>query len=417
MRACPLPAGANARHATIVAVQALCARVRMLRTAANTPDVQFAEWWCVQRSASASRAPPLLCRTPWPIEDTALLLAGFSEPQASAFSLPRSLTTAVRSRLLDRSAFVRCLLMLQPTAADFAGWPAGPAADNDLNSKYWHDNALFSQVILRYSSPQVLMAPWRERKLHSTLLAAPSCQIIDNLTCAQTVVGYTWATANDFPGRDPISWAIDISPDCTTWITAYDVQTWQNIPATRGAWAGEWCVGHSWHCVCIVASGRGPQLFMAHRRFSESCAINPVPGCKGCGTNRPAPVTSRCTVCCGARMQRWPAPRWALGNNAVPVTSPGSCVQPRPFGDVTGITARCWRVRILRTAGASDVQFSEWTFLGQDGLPIPRTLIESTSSTGGVYSRHRTATVSASLRAAVRLHLTFPRTPSLGRHD
>jgi hypothetical protein len=57
----------------------------------------------------------------------------------------------------------------------------------------------------------------------------------------QTVVAYTWATADDLPERDPIAWAVDLSLDCSTWTNAYDVRAHQAITQTRGAWAGQWC--------------------------------------------------------------------------------------------------------------------------------------------------------------------------------
>jgi hypothetical protein len=61
----------------------------------------------------------------------------------------------------------------------------------------------------------------------------------------QTVAAYTWSTADNFPARDPVSWAVDYSTDCVNWVGAVDVRTRQAIPQGRGTWAGQWWLSTS----------------------------------------------------------------------------------------------------------------------------------------------------------------------------
>ena len=60
-----------------------------------------------------------------------------------------------------------------------------------------------------------------------------------NLGSAKTFDGYRWSTANDGPGRDPISWTIHTSTDNVNWTLRHTV-TNATITGTRETSAGNW---------------------------------------------------------------------------------------------------------------------------------------------------------------------------------
>lgn len=56
-----------------------------------------------------------------------------------------------------------------------------------------------------------------------------------------TFDSYSWVTGNDEPGRDPISWRLEVSSDGTTWTTV-DTRSSLTVTDVRGATVGPFTV-------------------------------------------------------------------------------------------------------------------------------------------------------------------------------
>ncbi|MCL2103720.1 MAG: autotransporter-associated beta strand repeat-containing protein [Kiritimatiellaeota bacterium] len=66
--------------------------------------------------------------------------------------------------------------------------------------------------------------------------------LIIDLPYAILIDGYTWYTAHDAEGRDPITWTVEVSTDKVTW-TLVDSREYEDVTDDRNTKAGEWHFG------------------------------------------------------------------------------------------------------------------------------------------------------------------------------
>jgi len=118
--------------------------------------------------------------------------------------------------------------------------------DNNWNQINW--NTYWASIV---SDPAwVSSSEWAEQLIDGSVYT--KCCVVNNPPVIETITfqtnvdfsvynTYKWYTANDFPERDPISWAIEVSNDGINWIEV-DVVTNANITTSRQTLAFTWTI-------------------------------------------------------------------------------------------------------------------------------------------------------------------------------
>lgn len=149
-------------------------------------------------------------------------------PPPTSFSYVRLVVTKKKTAADDCSTGLGCIQMselrLMQGGSDVT-WPGGTTATNPGGNQSSGEGP-------QYALDGTTNTKWLDYNFAGADNHTGSSELIINMGSALTFDGYRWATANDYPSRDPVTWSIYGSNDGSNW-TLLDSRSDESITDSR----------------------------------------------------------------------------------------------------------------------------------------------------------------------------------------